>query len=203
MIAKYRKHANKSQFSSEASVSRYVFFPPLVERASAIPITESTRAGVALNFAQCTLFPRGNSGNIVRRRGGRLDFTGDKVKANRRVGASNKKPGVSSATTRDNVWVAARHRAVYPALMQAGASLAKTDRPNRRRCYTRPVVSRENFVNSEWNRKPKCARACTRVYVYANARSLIKIGIKSEILLRKWCFLFDGALWRIDIENVK
>jgi len=39
----------------------------------------------------------------------------------------------------------------------ASVSLEKIDRPNRCR---RPVVSRENFVNSEWNGKLRCVYVC-------------------------------------------
>lgn len=77
----------------------------------------------------CSPFSR-HSGNIVLlAKRTAVDFTDDKVKANRRYGASNKKLALPPFTYSGNVWVLPRATVYIPALMQA--SSAKTDRPNR------------------------------------------------------------------------
>lgn len=70
----------------------------------------------------------------------------------------------------------------------------------------RPVVSRENFVNSEWNGGGgRLGWPGMRVYLCmcANARSLIKIGIKSGTVEKMGFPSAGGALWQTAIEKVK
>lgn len=75
-------------------------------------------------------------------------------------------------------------RRVYPALMQARASLAKTDRPNRCRRYAPLFPGKTSLTSNKTGRRrgrrrwgERRVRACVNC-TCANAPSLIKIGIK-------------------------
>lgn len=118
------------EFSSEMSLMYMseCFFFFFVKRIFEVRL-QSQLSSRVLNFARTLPFFEALWKYCPPAKRTAVDFTDDKVKANRRYGASNKKLAAPPSAYSGNVWVLPRATVYIPALMQA--SSAKTDRPNR------------------------------------------------------------------------